>query len=134
MNEAERAQAADIRRELARWNAGGLDYAREAWHEALVWEEPPIFPDAGVHRGRDACIARMGERLALLGEVKLEVLNIEVRGDRAIAEVIAHGEGSASGVPANIREWFVFELAAGQIRRWLEFLERGPAEAAFGSG
>ena len=134
MDEAERAAARELRERLERWNAGGLDYAREAWHEDLVWEEPPVFPDAGVHRGRAACIARMGERLALLGEVKLELLDVEVRGDRALVEVVAHGEGTASGVPAELREYFVFELADGQIRRWLEFLERGPAEAAFGSG
>ena len=91
---------ARFREWVATWNEGGLEHAPAIWHEDIVWVEPPGFPDAGTRRGRDACVARMRERFALLGEVKVELLGAEVRGHRLFVEAVVSGEGAASGVPA----------------------------------
>ncbi len=130
------ADPAEVRDRLLagfqRWNQGALDDVDVLWHEDLVWEEAPLFPDSGTHEGRDACVARMRERFDLLGAVKLEVVDLEVRRTFVLIEVVVRGEGATSGVPAEAREFFLWELADdGRVLHWREFLEREPAEAAF---
>jgi ketosteroid isomerase-like protein len=129
-----RDRADDVRARLraghARWNRGALEGAEAFWHEHIVWEEAPQFPDAAVRRGRDACVARLSERLSLLGKVQIEVGEIDLHEDRALVEVVVRGQGVTSGVPAERREYFLYDFADdGRIIRWREFLERGPAEA-----
>jgi ketosteroid isomerase-like protein len=130
------ADPAEVRDRLIagfkRWNEGALDDADALWHEDMVWEEAPLFPDSGTHRGRDACVARMRERFDLLGEVKLEVVDLEFHGDLIFIEVIVRGEGALSGVPTEAREYFLWRLADdNRVLHWREFLERDRAAAAF---
>lgn len=120
-----------LRQGIGQWNAGRLDAAPEIWHEDIVWVEPPTFPDAGTHRGRDACVARMRERLDMLGEVRIDMIGGERRGRRFLVEVIVTGEGTTSGAPASQHEYWVYEFADdGRVMVWLEFFDREPAEAA----
>jgi ketosteroid isomerase-like protein len=113
-----------------RWNQGALGDVERLWHEDLVWEEAPLFPDSGRHEGRDACVARMQERFDLVGTVKLEVVDLEVR-ELVLIEVIVRGEGTLSGVPAEGREYFVWRLADdNRVLHWREFFRREDAEAA----
>jgi ketosteroid isomerase-like protein len=122
---------ARLRAGHARWNRATLEGADRFWHEDIVWEEAPLFPDAGVRRGRDACVARLRERLSLLGKVQIELGEMELDEGRALVEAVVRGRGAASGIPAEQREYFVYEFADdGRIIHWREFLEREPAEAA----
>jgi ketosteroid isomerase-like protein len=118
-------------RGIERWNEGGLGDAEAMFHDDMVWEEAPLFPDSGTHRGRDAFVKRMQERLDMLGDVKLEVIDAEVRGELVLLEVIVRGEGAASGAPAEAREYFLWRLADdNRVLHWREFLRREDAEAA----
>ncbi len=120
-----------LREGIASWNAGALESAPVIWHDDIVWVEPPGFPDAGTHRGRDACVTRMRERLDLLGDIKVEVVGGEIRGERLFVEATVSGKGAASGAPAQQPEWWVYEFAEDRrIILWLEFLDRDQAEAA----
>ena len=131
MDEAVEAALASLREGIENWNRGLLDSAPEIWHEDIVWVEPPSYPDGGTHRGRDACVARMRERLELLGPVQIELLGGEIRGRRMLIETNVRGAGATSGAPAENREYWVYEFAPDRrIIRWLEFLDRADAEAA----
>jgi ketosteroid isomerase-like protein len=122
---------ASLREGFGQWNAGALDAAPEIWHDDIVWVEPPDFPDAGTHRGRDACVARMRERLDLLGHVRLELVGGERRGRHFLIEVVVAGEGAASGAPASQQGFWIYEFAGdNRVVLWLEFFDREPAEAA----
>jgi len=113
------------------WNREGLEaMAERLWAPDIIWEEPDRFPDAGVHRGRDACIRRMRERFALLGEVRLELVTAEPAGDDLFIEALIHGQGTASGAPTTMREFFISEIADGRTTRLREFLDRETARAA----
>jgi ketosteroid isomerase-like protein len=113
------------------WNDEGLEaMAERFWHPDIVWEESSEFPDAGVRRGRDEAVARMNERLALLGHVQIEVLDARRIGRNTLIETIVSGEGSASGARVAQREYFVVTIEDGVTTRFREFLDRDAAIAA----
>jgi ketosteroid isomerase-like protein len=116
---------------FATWNSEGARAAAERfWHSEIRWEEPPGFPDAGVHRGREACLRRMEERFDLLGEVRIEVADAQLVGDQALIDAIVHGRGAASGAPTEMRDFFLIENRGRRTIRFREFLERDEALAA----
>jgi ketosteroid isomerase-like protein len=116
---------------LDEWNERGFDAIETRWHEDVVWEEPADFPDSATRRGREAVFSRMRERFAMLGRVRFEIVAIEEIGGRLYAEVIARGRGSASGVPVEMRSFWVYDYAEdGRLVRWREFLDRDVALAA----
>jgi ketosteroid isomerase-like protein len=126
---------ASLREGIESWNKGLLGSAPEIWHDDMVWVEPEGFPDGGTHHGRDECVSRMAERIELLGGIQIELVGGELRGRKMLIEAMARGEGTTSGAPAEHREYWVYEFAAdGRIIRWLEFLDRDAAEAAFSAG
>jgi ketosteroid isomerase-like protein len=120
-----------MRRGFGDWNERNLDVVASRWHEDIVWEEPEAFPDGAVRRGREAVVERMAERLRLLGQVQIEAVEVSEIGPRVLAEVVVHGRGSHSGVPASVREWLVFDFSDDdRVIRLREFLDRDAALAA----
>jgi ketosteroid isomerase-like protein len=118
---------------FATWNEHGAAVAaRRFWDPEIVWEEPRDFPDSGVHRGLDACVWRMEERFALLGEVVIEVVDTERVDNQILIEAIVRGRGSASGAPAEMRDFFLIENGEPLTIRFREFLDRDEALAAAG--
>jgi ketosteroid isomerase-like protein len=135
VTEEEDPLAAGLRAGIGRWNEGALDSAPTIWHEDIVWEEAAHWPDSGTWHGRDAVVARMRERLDLLGDVHLDVLGIETGPGSALVEVDVQGVGATSGAPAAARTHWVFDFAEdGRVIHWREYLDRADAEAAFASG
>ena len=131
MDAASERALANLREGFGLWNAGVLDAAPEIWHDDMVWVEAPHFPDAGTHRGRDACVARMRERLDLLGEVNIDLVGATRNGNRFLVEAVVTGEGATSGAPAAQHEYWIYEFADDRrVMLWLEFFDREPAEAA----
>jgi ketosteroid isomerase-like protein len=115
------------------WNEEGLDaMAQRFWDPQIVWEEPPKFPDAGVRRGREECVRRMSERLALLGDIRLELVDAtDVAENLILIEAIVRGRGTTSGAPGEMREFFLMETdEEGRTTRFREFLDRDAARAA----
>jgi ketosteroid isomerase-like protein len=115
------------------WNSRGVEaFAAEAWHPDIVWEEAAGFPEAGTRHGRQACVNRMVERFAAVGHVGLEIVDVELVGERAtLIEMIVRGRGQASGAPTEMHDWFVTEIDdEGLTVRMREFLSRDAAERA----
>jgi ketosteroid isomerase-like protein len=114
------------------WNREGLEaLTTSLWHPDIVWEEPHDFPEASVHHGREACVARMAERFTVLGEVALELIDAEdVGSGRILAEVKVHGQGTTSGVTTEAREFFLFDYKDDLTIRFREFMRREEAWAA----
>lgn len=108
--------------------------AARYWHPDVVWEDAPTFPDAQVHRGREAAIARMSERFEVLSKIEIEVLGVELIGNEALIETIVRGRGSASGVPIKQRVFFLIAIEGRLTTRIREFGDRGRALAAAGAG
>jgi ketosteroid isomerase-like protein len=117
---------------VADWNERGIEAIETRWHEDVVWEEPTDFPDAGLHRGKEAVLRRIRERFSFVGVVTLEVVETEEIGDdRLYSHVIVHGRGPASGAPAEIHEYWVYYYSEDdRLIRWREFLNRDAALAA----
>jgi ketosteroid isomerase-like protein len=115
------------------FNQEGIDvFAERHWDPDIVWTEPPGFPDAGVHRGRDAAVLRMRERFEFLGQVTLDVVDAWEFEDRMMLEVVVHSRGPASGAPTEQREFFLVEFSRERITTFREFLDSDEAFAAFG--
>jgi ketosteroid isomerase-like protein len=113
------------------WNDEGLEaMAERFWHPEIVWEEPPDFPDADVHRGRDKAVQRMNERLELLGHIQIDVLDARRVGPNTLVEVVLRGTGSASGAPVERREYFLLTIEDRRTTRFREYLDRDAAVAA----
>lgn len=131
MDPAQERIAARMREGFALWNEGALERADELWHDEMIWVEAPLFPDSGTHHGLEACVARMRERISLLGKVEIEVIDVELGEGNVLVEAIVRGEGTASGVPVEGLEFFVWEFAEDRrVIRWREFLDRDEARAA----
>jgi hypothetical protein len=117
------------------WNEEGLEaWAATAWSPNIVWHEAERFPDAGVHHGREACVKRMRERFDWLGEVAMELIDVQQNGNRTMMETIIHSQGPQSGARASQREFLVFEIADAGTTFLLEFLDREQALAALADG
>ena len=117
------------------WNSEGLDsWAAHAWSPDIVWHEPERFPDAGVRVGRDAALQRMRERFDWIGEVQMELVDVQQAGSRTMIEVIIHSKGRQSGATADQREFLITEIEDGQTTLLLEFLDRDEAMAAMADG
>jgi ketosteroid isomerase-like protein len=129
---AENPSRADrFRAVIEEWNERGIPAIENRWHEDVVWEEPPGFPDAATRRGREAVFDRMRQRFELLGRVRFDVAEVEEIGERLYASVIVHGRGAASGVPVEMHSYWVYDYAEdGRLVRWREFLDRDQAMAA----
>ena len=115
------------------WNNEGLRaFAERWWGPDIVWEEPPMFPEAGVRRGREECVRRMEERFVPLGHVAIEVRDATRLGDRTVLqELTIRGRGSASGVPTEMRIWMIAELSDDLRVVWMrEFLDQNEAHRA----
>ena len=113
------------------WNEQAMEAMAERFrHPDIVWEEPARFPEAGVHHGRAACVRRMSERFVEVGEVKIEVVDARLIGDQVLTEAIIRGQGAASGVPTEMRDFFLAEVRDGRTVRFREFLDRDEALAA----
>ena len=120
---------------VATWNEEGLDaWAAQAWSPDIVWHEPQRFPDAGVHEGREASLQRMRERFDWIGEVRMELVDVQQSAKRTMIEVIIHSRGRQSGAEASQREFLVTEIEDGRTTLFLEFLDRDEALAALADG
>lgn len=128
------SEAWERARELVHvWNEKGLEaWASAAWSPDIVWHEPQRFPDAGVHKGREASLQRMRERFDWIGEVRMELVDVQQSqsAKRTMIEVIIHSRGRQSGAEATQREFLVSEVEDGRTVLLLEFLDRDDALAA----
>ena len=102
----------------------------------VVWESRssssfPGFRD--VYRGRAEVREWVAEALEVIEDAQTEVEEIEDLGDdRLLVEIVRSGRGKGSGVPAELRDWWVLWFAEGLITRRQAFWTRDDALEAAG--
>ena len=102
----------------------------------VVWESRssssfPGFRD--VYRGRAEVREWVAEALEVIEDAQTEVEEIEDLGDdRLLVEIVRTGRGKGSGVPAELRDWWVVWFAEGLITRRQAFWTRDEALEAAG--
>jgi len=102
----------------------------------VVWESRrsstfPGFRD--VYRGREEVREWVAQALEVIEDAKTEVEEIEDLGDdRLLVEIVRTGRGRGSGVPAELRDWWVVWFAEGLITRRQAFWTRDEALEAAG--
>jgi ketosteroid isomerase-like protein len=92
----------------------GVEGLAENWHDDVVYEEDPLWPGAGSHRGRDAAVARLHEYEEQLGQGSVSVERI-VEGSRGVVVIFSHsGVTPASGVPFEHRWAWLIQARDGK--------------------
>jgi ketosteroid isomerase-like protein len=102
----------------------------------VVWESRgrstfPGFRD--VYRGQEEVREWVAQALEVIEDAQTEVEEIEDLGDdRLLVEIVRTGRGKGSGVPAELRDWWVVWFAEGLITRRQAFWTRDEALEAAG--
>ena len=101
----------------------GVDALAETWHEQVVYEEDPLWPGAGTHRGRRAVVARIREYEEQLGHSTVTVEEI-VEGRAGLVVIFRNfGVTLGSGLPFDHRwAWLlqVRDSKATHIRAYFD--------------
>jgi ketosteroid isomerase-like protein len=99
-----------------------------------------LAPDMELRRGYGLGSIEGGDEVlgfastpdAFLRQTLEPVGNIEERGDRLLAQVIARAVGSGSDVEVEQRVWHVATVSAGRIARLEVYFDEDEARQAFG--
>ena len=75
------------------WNEGGVAAAAEYWTDDVVFHDAPEFPDAGVHRGKEAIAERARSMWEAWGDWRYRLLDFSSDGDWTAAVVRSEGRG-----------------------------------------
>lgn len=77
----------------------GLDGLAETWDPDVVYEEDPLWPGAGIFRGREAVLKRFREYEEQLGAGTVVVEDVAPSADGAVITWRHTGVTEAAGVP-----------------------------------
>jgi ketosteroid isomerase-like protein len=58
------------------WNNGNVDRMIEFWWDDATWEDDPETPDRHIIRGRENVEARLREVMGVMGDLKMEVVEL----------------------------------------------------------
>lgn len=111
----------------------GLDGLAETWHDDVVYEEDPVFPGAGTHRGRAAVLARFREYEEQLGPSAVAINQI-VECPLGVVVVWQHsGVTPAAGVPFEHRWAWVVRARDGKAEHIRAYFDPDEALRAAGA-
>jgi ketosteroid isomerase-like protein len=113
------------------WNNGNVDRMIEFWWDDATWEDLPDAPDRQIVRGRENVEARLRDLIAMMGEMEMEVVELEELGDEILGSVQVRVVGSASGISLDAPGYHLIRFEGGRVRRYRTFRTREQAlEAA----
>ena len=113
------------------WNNGNVDRMIEFWWDDATWEDPPEMPDRQAIRGRENVEAHLREVIEVMGDMELEVVELEELGDEILGSVQVRAVGSASGISLDAPAYHLIRFEEGRVRRYRIFATREQAlEAA----
>jgi ketosteroid isomerase-like protein len=122
-----------VRRGLETFNHGSWDEVFERWFDPEIeWSDPPGFPGAAVHHGREAVKLRFAELAEMLEGFSVELEELFDGGDYVVAFVRTGGRGRASGIDVSRPVAWVLTVGAGRIVRVVGYEDRDAALAAAG--
>jgi ketosteroid isomerase-like protein len=113
------------------WNNGNVDRMIEFWWDDATWEDAPETPDRQIVRGRENVEARLREVIEVMGDLEMEVVELEELGDEILGSVQVRVVGSASGISLDAPAFHLIRFEGGRVRRYRLFATREHAlEAA----
>jgi ketosteroid isomerase-like protein len=122
-----------VRRGLETFNRGEWDEVFEGWFDPeIVWADPPGFPGAGVHHGREAVKQRFADLAEMLEGFSVQLEELFDGGDDVVAFVRTGGRGRASGIDVSRPVAWVLTVRDGLIVRVVGFEDRDAALTAGG--
>jgi ketosteroid isomerase-like protein len=122
-----------VRAVYERFNHDDVEGAVQVFGPDIVVIDAPQLPDSQTYRGR-AAVAEALRGLREMFDAAVEVQDLRVRGDRALALIHARGRGTAGGVPIETPIAHVFTVRDGAIAEMRVFLSHDDGVAAFESG
>jgi ketosteroid isomerase-like protein len=121
-----------VRRAWTAFNSGDLDAFLEGVAEDAEFEEDPVFPEAGVFRGREEIAGYIKSFQEQMRDHRFEIDEIRDLGDRVLALLHETARGASSGIEVDQRPAFLYEFRAAQIARVRAYLDRAAALKAVG--
>ena len=122
-----------VRRGLETFNRGDWDEVFERWFDPEIeWSDPPGFPGAAVHHGREAVEARFRELEEMLEGFSVQLEELFDAGDDVVAFVRTGGRGRSSGIDVSRPVAWVLTVREGWIVRVVGFEDRDAALEAAG--
>src|SRR5690348_16055154 len=106
------------------WNHGNVDRMVDFWWEDAVWEEFPEAPDRQTIRGRENVEARLREMIDVIGEMQIEVVELEEFGAEILCSVQARIAGAASGITLDAPSYHLIRFEEGRVRHYRVFTGR----------
>ena len=116
------------------WNNGNVDRMIEFWWDDSTWEDFPEVPDRQIVRGRENVETHLREVMEVIGDMEMEVVELEELGDEILGSVQVRVVGSASGISLDTPSYHLIRLEGGRIRRYRTFTTREHALKAAESG
>jgi ketosteroid isomerase-like protein len=113
------------------WNNGNVDRMIEFWWDDATWEDFPESPDRQIVRGRENVEAHLRDLIEVMGDMELEVVELEELGDEILGTAQVRVAGSASGISLDAPGYHLIRFEGGRVRRYRTFTAREHAlEAA----
>lgn len=109
------------------WNEGNVDRMIEFWWDDATWEDDPDLPDSQIFRGRENVEAHLREVIEVIGDLKMEVVDLEDLGDEVLGSVQVRVVGSASGISLDAPHFHLIRFEQGRVRRYRVFATRDRA-------
>jgi ketosteroid isomerase-like protein len=121
-----------VRRVFEAWTAEGAEGVRPMLSEEIEVHDPPQFPDASVHLGVDAALARYGDWRQALGDMAATVEEIIPADDEFVVILRIQVLGPRSGIEIVQEVAQVVRVADRKLQRQRVFLSRAEALEAAG--
>lgn len=112
------------------WNDGNVDRMVEFWWDDSTWEDAPEIPDRSIVHGRENVEARLREVIELVGEMEIEVDQLEEIGDEILGSVRFRVVSATSGASFDTPSFQLIRFEGGRVRRYRLFTSRDDALAA----
>ena len=121
-----------VRRAWDAFNRGDVDALFANMADDVEFEEDPVFPEAGICRGRDEIRAYIASFQEGVADLRFEIEELRDLGDQVIALLHETARGKSSGVDVVQRPAFLYEFRDGLIVRVRAYLDRAEGLEAVG--
>jgi ketosteroid isomerase-like protein len=115
------------------WNRGDIDALMADAGPDFEWVVAREHPDATTHRGTEAVAGYLAEWMRMM-DLRVEIVELEERGDRVLSILKMTGTGAGSGAATEVRTAVLSTFRDGKPVRSQEFLDPEEARRALTAG
>ena len=98
------------------------------------WVVAREHPDAATHRGPEAVSAYLAEWRRMMPDFRVEIVELEERGDRVLTVIEITGTWAGSGARTEVRTATISSFSDGKPVRTEEYLDPDEARAELAAG